>query len=511
MASRGSGAEAPLGALWGGGGLPGAVEVVSGRLYWLSTRACPADTGEAHFFCVDDMFVYWNFFLDFGPLNLSQTYRFCKLLSDKLRDPALAGKRIYLRCAEHSHQRANSALLLGIYSMLYLGRTPEEAWAPFAKAYPPFPPFHDASPCVCTYHLTVLDCLRGVYKARDCKFFDFDRYDADEAEHYEKVEHGDLNWIVAGRFLAFAGPQDRRAATFEGMHALTPDDYVPYFKSKGVSLVVRLNKKYYDEKRFTRAGIDHLEQYFLDGSTPPDHILRAFLDACERCEGAIAVHCKAGLGRTGTCIGAYLMKHFAFTAAEVVGWLRVCRPGSVIGPQQHYLEEIQERMWKEGRAFRIARGFPPAGVGAARFPTVNVPTDAAPPTTSTSSSSATSSSSSSPPSAAAAGGGARSTTTTTTTSTSSSLLSPYHKGTASLPASLGKLLAPAADAVTPAKGKHAEEDEGAASQGDLLRSAKARTPGGAGGPGSPARTPTAAASTAAAAPSSPTVRALYKP
>ena len=34
------------------------------------------------------------------------------------------------------------------------------------------------------------------------------------------------------------------------------------------------------------------------------------------------------------------------TAAEAIGWLRICRPGSVIGPQQQYLEEIQSRMWQ---------------------------------------------------------------------------------------------------------------------------------------------------------------------
>jgi cell division cycle 14 len=72
--------------------------------------------------------------------------------------------------------------------------------------------------------------------------------------------------------------------------------------------------------------------------------------------GAVAVHCKAGLGRTGSCIGAYVMKHWGFTAAEFIGWTRVCRPGSVIGPQQHYLEEIQARMWADGEAFRRRRG-----------------------------------------------------------------------------------------------------------------------------------------------------------
>jgi cell division cycle 14 len=58
---------------------------------------------------------------------------------------------------------------------------------------------------------------------------------------------------------------------------------------------------------------------------------------CHHLIGTIGVHCKAGLGRTGTCIAAYIMKHFRFTAAEAIGWLRICRPGSIIGPQQQFL------------------------------------------------------------------------------------------------------------------------------------------------------------------------------
>ena len=39
------------------------------------------------------------------------------------------------------------------------------------------------------------------------------------------------------------------------------------------------------------------------------------------------VHCKAGLGRTGTLIGLYVMKHYKWTAAEFIAWNRIVRPG----------------------------------------------------------------------------------------------------------------------------------------------------------------------------------------
>ena len=46
----------------------------------------------------------------------------------------------------------------------------------------------------------------------------------------------------------------------------------------------------------------------------------------------------AGLGRTGTLIACYLMKHHQMTAAEAIAWIRIARPGSILGPQQHYME-----------------------------------------------------------------------------------------------------------------------------------------------------------------------------
>jgi cell division cycle 14 len=62
----------------------------------------------------------------------------------------------------------------------------------------------------------------------------------------------------------------------------------------------------------------------------------------EQENGALAVHCKAGLGRTGTLIGCYAMKHYKFPAAAFIGWIRIARPGSILGPQQYYLLEKEE-------------------------------------------------------------------------------------------------------------------------------------------------------------------------
>lgn len=59
-----------------------------------------------------------------------------------------------------------------------------------------------------------------------------------------------------------------------------------------VSTIIRLNKQLYDARRFTDAGFDHRDLFFVDGSTPTDAIVRRFLAVCENARGAVAVHCK---------------------------------------------------------------------------------------------------------------------------------------------------------------------------------------------------------------------------
>lgn len=47
-----------------------------------------------------------------------------------------------------------------------------------------------------------------------------------------------MNWLVDGKFLAFAGPHNRSEMTREGYRTLTPKNYIPYFKKHNVTLVV---------------------------------------------------------------------------------------------------------------------------------------------------------------------------------------------------------------------------------------------------------------------------------
>ena len=57
-----------------------------------------------------------------------------------------------------------------------------------------------------------------------------------------------------------------------------------------------------------------------------------------------------------------MMKHYKFTALEAIGWMRICRPGMVIGPQQHYLQDLEQKMWYEGDLMRMRLSHPPEGV-----------------------------------------------------------------------------------------------------------------------------------------------------
>mmetsp|Transcript_35927 Transcript_35927/g.48664 ORF Transcript_35927/g.48664 Transcript_35927/m.48664 type:complete len:309 (-) Transcript_35927:238-1164(-) len=261
-----------------------------------------------------------------------------------MNDQQYVNYKIYHYTSLDWAKQANAAFLMGCFMIVVLKKSAEEAWSVFKPYQNKFAPFRDATMGTCSYKCTIQHCLMGLMYAITLGWYDYSSFNVQEYQHYEKVENGDLNWILPGKFIAFSGPLN----VTDKYGSFTPENYVPIWKKMGVTLVVRLNKPGYDRQKFIKAGIKHLDLYFLDGTPPPEEIVDKFLEASEKENGAVAVHCKAGLGRTGSLIALYCMKHFGFPAAAYIGWIRIARPGSILGPQQAYLNMMDPKMMAIG-------------------------------------------------------------------------------------------------------------------------------------------------------------------
>ena len=197
------------------------------------------------------------------------------------------------------------------------------------------------------------------------------------------MDQGDFNWITP-QFVALASPQHQPIApitTSSPLYATVPKDLaavkrstlpspfrnvLSHFSKRNVGVVVRLNSELYSPTYFTALGINHMDMIFDDGTCPPLPMVKKFIklahDMINTKNKAIAVHCKAGLGRTGCLIGAYLIYRHGFTANEIIAFMRFMRPGMVVGPQQHWLHLNQgifrEWWWEDTIKEKLAQVLP---------------------------------------------------------------------------------------------------------------------------------------------------------
>ncbi|CAJ0585534.1 unnamed protein product, partial [Mesorhabditis spiculigera] len=324
--------------------------IINDVLYFASFESTPPPNIDYRYIFIDERVHYEPFYTDFGPLNLSVLYRFCKYLHGLVEARSKRKILCWTKADDEARDenRVNGAYLMAAYLIIYHNISADQAYLRIQNAEDEeseYVGFRDAAMGEPSYLLHIHDVLRGVEKAIEHGWLCFDNFDADEYEHYERVENGDFNWIIRGKILSFCGPHEQTVID-GGYPYHAPEVYFDYFREHNVTTIVRLNMKMYEASRFTDAGFDHVDLFFIDGSTPSDAIVERFIKVVDEAPGGVAIHCKAGLGRTGTLIACWMMKEYGLTAAECMAWLRICRPGSVIGPQQQFLVRKQKFCWR---------------------------------------------------------------------------------------------------------------------------------------------------------------------
>lgn len=123
-------------------------------------------------------------------------------------------------------------------------------------------------------------------------------------------------WVVAGRLLAGEYPLSSFGTDGSRRHRL--NQYLDAGVTHFIDLTQPGEKEPYDSLLFEEArrkgisGVTYQRLYIPDFSVPDTSRMNEILDSIDRAinsSQSVCVHCRRGIGRTGTAVGCYLVRH----------------------------------------------------------------------------------------------------------------------------------------------------------------------------------------------------------
>jgi len=155
------------------------------------------------------------------------------------------------------------------------------------------------------------------------------------------------------------------------------EDDLQALKEVGITALVSLTEESLDAVTVEEAGLDYLHEPVPDFHPPRPAQIRRFVEFVKsriegKARGAVAVHCFAGRGRTGTLLACYLVAT-GLDAEEAVRTVRRLRPGSIetreqeraVRSYQAWLQEMGQ--WKRlGKRRKSKHALPKSGKGSTR-------------------------------------------------------------------------------------------------------------------------------------------------
>ncbi len=151
------------------------------------------------------------------------------------------------------------------------------------------------------------------------------------------MEHLNFSWVLEGYLAGAMGPTSRRDLMF--------------FQRQDIRSVLRMEEDTISAEIWNM--YDLLEP--VDNSTAPtleqvDRMCRWIEDQIENWERPVVVTCRAGIGRTGTALAAYMV-YMGYEPQAAIDLVRELRPGSISnGEQEQVVFDYAEHRRNSGGA-----------------------------------------------------------------------------------------------------------------------------------------------------------------